>query len=187
MRAETIFFRLKSCTFQKIVVTLQPNNTLNLMLMKKVLLSMLLLCSVSAIAVMQNVVAVYQLDGQVAYFSFASRPEATYSATDLILTTNSTSVQYPINRLRKLSFEVADIDEGISDIDEPKHFSFRDGQIIIENGTPDAMVNIYSIQGILTAQYRLDSNGNAAIKTNGLRGTAYILTTGSISFKFMQP
>ena len=155
--------------------------------MRKILLSMLILFSVATMATVQNVVAIYPLQGEVALFAFADQPELTYTATDLVLTTTQTSVQYPISNLRKVAFEQADIPEGIDDIEVTKQFTFRDGQIIIEGGTPNALVNIYTIQGALVSQYRLDSDGNAAISTTGYSGAAYILTTGSITFKFMQP
>lgn len=148
---------------------------------------MLILFSVATMATEQNVVAIYPLQGEVAVFAFADQPEVTYTATDLVLTTTRTSVQYPISNLRKVAFERADMPESIDEIEVTKQFTFRDGQIIIEGGTPNALVNIYTIQGALVSQYRLDGDGNAAIPTTGLNGAAYILTTGSITFKFMQP
>ena len=155
--------------------------------MRKILLSMLILFSVATMATVQNVVAIYPLQGEVALFAFADQPEVTYTATDLVLTTTKTSVQYPISNLRKVAFEQADMPEGIDEVEVTKQFTFRDGQIIIEGGTPNALVNIYTIQGALVSQYRLDLDGNAVIPTTGLNGAAYILTTGSITFKFMQP
>lgn len=152
----------------------------------KLLLSLLLLTCM-AHATEQNVVAIYPLQGEVALFAFADQPELTYTATDLVLTTTQTSVQYPISNLRKVAFERADMPEGIDEIEVSKQFTFRDGQIIIEGGSPNALVNIYTIQGALVSQYRLDSDGNAAIPATGMNGAAYILTTGSITFKFMQP
>ena len=79
----------------------------------------------------QNVVAIYQLNGQKALFAFADQPEVTYTTTDLVLTTTRTSVQYPINQLRSVKFEKAEIAEGIDEIEVPEHFLFRNGQIII--------------------------------------------------------
>ena len=154
--------------------------------MKKILL-LLTLAAMMAHATVQNVVAIYPLQGEVALFAFADQPEVTYTATDLVLTTTKMSVQYPINNLRKVAFEQADMPEGIDEIEVTKQFAFRDGQIIIEGGTPNALVNVYTIQGALVSQYRLDDDGNGTISTTGLNGAAYILTTGSITFKFMQP
>ena len=155
---------------------------------KIVFLSFLLLAAVLHVsAVEQNVVAVYQTDGQKALFAFADQPEVTYTATDLVLTTTKTSVQYPISQLKKLQFETADMPEGIDEVLADQRFSFRDGSIVIEGGEPNSLVNIYTVLGTLTAQYRLDGSGNAIISTQGLSGAVYILSNGSITFKFMLP
>ena len=151
------------------------------------LVSFFLLAAVLHVsAVEQNVIAVYQLDGQKALFAFADQPEVTYTATDLVLTTTKTSVQYPIAQLKKIQFETADIEEGIEEVlIEDKRFSFRDGSIVIEGGEPNSLVNIYSVSGALTAQYRLDGNGDVIIPMQGLSGNAYIFANGSITFKFI--
>jgi len=153
--------------------------------MRKILLSMLILFSVATMATEQNVVAIYPLQGDVALFAFADQPELTYTATDLVLTTTQTSVQYPISQLKKIQFETADMPEGIDEVEADQRFSFRDGSIVIEGGEPNSLVNIYSVSGALTAQYRLDGNGDAVIPTQGLSGQAYIFANGSITFKFI--
>lgn len=133
----------------------------------------------------QNVVAIYPVQGERVLFSFASNPELSYTATELVITTGSTSVQYPINQLRSVKFEKAEIAEGIDEIEVPEHFLFRDGQIVIEHGTPGSKVNIYNVQGMLVSQYSLDGEGNAAISTQGMTGV-YIVTNEHFTFKLAQ-
>ena len=158
------------------------------------LLLFVLLFSATAMATEQNVVAVYQQNGDVALFAFADKPELSYSATHLIITTNSTSVQYPINQLKKVKFEKADMVDVPITADKidmpdiaPQIFSFRDGQIVIEGGVPNSVVNIYTVQGTLAAQYRLDNGGNATVPTGDLRGAVYIIQNGNVTFKFVKP
>ena len=134
---------------------------------------------------LQNVVAIYPVQGERVLFSFASNPELSYTATELVITTGSTSVQYPINQLRSVKFEKAETAEGIDEIEVPEHFLFRNGQIIIEHGTPGSKVNIYNVQGMLVSQYSLDGEGNAAISTQGMTGV-YIVTNERFTFKFAQ-
>lgn len=147
-----------------------------------------LMVTFSALAIEQNVVAIYQQDGQKALFAFADQPEVTYTATDLTLTTTKTSVQYSISQLKKIQFETAEMSEDIGlyiDEVQDKRFLFRDGSIVIEGGEPNSLVNIYAVSGALTEQYRLDGNGSAVISTQGLSGNAYIFSNGSITFKFI--
>lgn len=138
---------------------------------------------------LQNVVAIYPVQGERVLFSFASNPELSYTATELVITTAGTSVQYPINQLMSVKFEKAETAEGIlsliDEIEVPEHFLFRDGQIVIEHGTPGSKVNIYNVQGMLVSQYSLDGEGNAAILTQGMTGV-YIVTNERFTFKFAQ-
>ena len=134
---------------------------------------------------LQNVVAIYPVQGERVLFSFASNPELSFTATELVITTGSTSVQYAINQLRSVKFEKAEIAEGIDEIEVPEHFLFRNGQIVIEHGTPGSKVNIYNVQGMLVSQYNLDGEGNAAISTQGMTGV-YIVTNERFTFKFAQ-
>ena len=153
---------------------------------RNLLIFALLLAGVLRVsAVEQNVVAIYPTAGEKTLFAFADQPEVTYTATDLVLTTLKTSVQYPISQLRKIQFETADMPEGIDDVLADQRFSFSDGSIVIRGGEPNSLVNIYTVSGVLTAQYRLDGSGDAIIPTRGLSGTAYVLTNGSITFKFL--
>ena len=157
--------------------------------MRKILLLIALCAATGAMMVhaTENVVAVYQTNGQATFFAFADQPQLTYTATDLVLTTTQTSVQYPISNLRKVAFEQRDVDEAIENIEIPECFSFRGGQIIINGGKANSLVNLYSTQGTLLRQLRLDDDGNGAISTQDLRGMTVIVQNGSITFKFMQP
>ena len=135
-------------------------NTIRTMKKSLLICSLLLAVLMNVTADEQNVVAIYQLDGQKALFAFA---------------------------VKKIQFETAELPEGIDEVVADKRFSFRDGSIVIEGGEPNSLVNIYTVLGTLTAQYRLDGNGNAIISTQGLSGAVYILSNGSITFKFMLP
>ena len=104
--------------------------------MRKIILGFCLLALSSWLsAVEQNVIAVYQLDGQKALFAFADQPEVTYTTTELVLTTTKTSVQYPISQLTKIQFERADMPEGIDEVEADQRFSFHDGSIVIDPRT----------------------------------------------------
>jgi len=141
--------------------------------------------SLSALATEQNVVAIYRLDGEKALFAFADQPEVTYTTTDLVLTSAKISVQYPISQLKKIRFETANVEEGIDEVLVDERISFRDGSIVITGGDPNSLVNIYMVSGTIAAQYRLDGSGVGVIPTQGLSGNAYILTNGSLTFKFI--
>ena len=71
---------------------------------KRILLFVLLTIATMAVWA-QSGIAIYQKNGKVARFTFSEKPVVTYSGTDMVMTTNKTSVRYPLNMLKKLVFE----------------------------------------------------------------------------------
>ena len=155
------------------------------------LFTLLLLWLTAAGAWAQNTIVVCQNDGTMARFAFTEKPVVTYSAGELVMTTNKTSVQYPINLLRKIYFDVDDTASGVEEVKDfqPKdvQFSFRDGDLVVSGGKAGAVVNIYRLNGALVGQFRLDGNGSVTIPTGSLSKGLYIVKTKQVSFKFRKP
>lgn len=158
--------------------------------MKKALLTLLtLLLPAGASSIWaQNAVAIYQTDGNVTKFDFTEKPVVTYSNGDLVLTTRSTSIQFPIYLLKKLVFEsVWDSETAIEEVKASDvQYQFRSGSLCISGGEPDAVVSLYNLKGMKVGQYRLDAEGNATIPLQTLGKDTYIVKAGNLSFKFRQ-
>ena len=154
------------------------------------LFTLLLLWLTAAGAWAQNTIVVCQNDGTMARFAFTEKPVVTYSAGELVMTTNKTSVQYPINRLMKIYFDVAEVPDGIDvEVTQPEdvQFAFRDGALVVSGGEAGAIVNLYRLDGVSAGQFRLDGNGTVTIPTGSLSKGLYIVKTKQVSFKFRKP
>lgn len=154
------------------------------------LFTLLLLWLTVAGAWAQNAIVVCQKDGTVAKFAFTEKPVVTYSAGELVMTTNKTSVQYPMNRLLKIYFDVAEVPDGIDvEVTQPEdvQFTFRDGVLVVSGGEAGAIVNLYRLDGVSAGQFRLDGNGTVTIPTGSLGKGVYIVKTKQVSFKFRKP
>lgn len=81
--------------------------------MKHFLLSVLLLLCAS-ICCAQNVLNVYSKNGAVVTFSLSEKPVVTYSSDILVLTTQTTKVEYPLSDLEKVTF--SDIESKVESI-----------------------------------------------------------------------
>lgn len=156
--------------------------------MKTRLLLALLFLIITVGAWAQNAVAIYQTDGNVTKFDFTEKPVVTYSNNDLVLTTRSTSVQFPIYLLKKLAFEsVWDSETVIEEVKASNvRYNFRDGSLYIAGGEPGALVSLFNLKGIKVCRYRLDAEGKATIPLQTLSKDVYVVKTGSLSFKFRQ-
>ena len=154
------------------------------------LFTLLLLWLTASGAWAQNAIVVCQKDGTVARFAFTEKPVVTYSAGELMMTTNKTSVQYPMNRLLKIYFDVAEVPDGIDvEVTQPEdvQFTFRDGVLVVSGGEAGAIVNLYRLDGVSAGQFRLDGNGSVTIPTGSLSKGLYIVKTKQVSFKFRKP
>ena len=154
------------------------------------LFTLLLLWLTAAGAWAQNTIVVCQNDGTMAKFAFTEKPVVTYSAGELVMTTNKTSVQYPMNRLLKIYFDVAEVPDGIDvEVTQPEdvQFAFRDGALVVSGGEAGAIVNLYRLDGVSAGQFRLDGNGSVTIPTGSLSKGLYIVKTKQVSFKFRKP
>ena len=154
------------------------------------LFTLLLLWLTAAGAWAQNAIVVCQNDGTMAKFAFTEKPVVTYSAGELVMTTNKTSVQYPMNRLLKIYFDVAEVPDGIDvEVTQPEdvQFAFRDGALVVSGGEAGAIVNLYRLDGVSAGQFRLDGNGSVTIPTGSLSKGVYIVKTNQVSFKFRKP
>lgn len=138
----------------------------------------------------QNAIVVCQNDGTMAKFAFTEKPVVTYSAGELVMTTNKTSVQYPMNRLLKIYFDVAEVPDGIDvEVTQPEdvQFAFSDGVLVVSGGEAGAIVNLYRLDCVSAGQFRLDGNGSVTIPTGSLSKGLYIVKTKQVSFKFRKP
>lgn len=155
------------------------------------LFPLLLLLLTVAGAWAQNAIVISQHDGTVVKFSFKENPVVSYSACELVLTTSKTSVQYPINRLKNIHFDVDDNLGGVNDAKELQsedvRFSFRDGVIVVSGGKAGDIVNLYHLNGVVAGHFRLDCNGSVNIPTESLSAGVYIVNTKQMSFKFFKP
>lgn len=137
----------------------------------------------------QNTVSIYQVDGKVAVFSFAEKPVVTYSGDNLVLTTNKTTVQYPIYQLKKLAFDVDwDAETKVEELKQPDaQFRFQNGTLCINGGEAGSQVCLYNLKGVVAGRYRLDANGCASISTENLKKDIYMVKTKFFTFKFFKP
>lgn len=136
----------------------------------------------------QNSLAVHQQDGQITVFSFTEKPVVTYSDNELVLTTRKTAVQYPLYKLKKLTFDTAwDDPSRIEEQIVNAKFRFQGNAIVVTGCKPGAQLMVFDLKGKKTCQLRTDDKGCATISLNGLRKQVYVMKTDHCSFKFRKP
>lgn len=134
--------------------------------MKKILpfFALLFVC---ATAFAQDALTVIQKDGQSYKFNFADKPVITYTETDLVLTTTSTEVQYPIADIQKLTFKDSE-ETKVETVSEPVR---------------DETFTVYSLEGKVVKTFKYPENGDMNSGTEGLPAGIYIIKSKSVTYK----
>ncbi len=133
---------------------------------------------------LENAFVVYQTDGYVTGFAFSDKPVLSYSGENLVVTTNSITVQYPLAMVSKIVVEgkwqtVTGIEETTIDT----HFSFSDEGANVRGEKPGTPFYVFDMKGSKISQGTIDAEGKANIRLSSLPSGIYIVKTQSTSFK----
>lgn len=138
----------------------------------------------NAASLRQNCFSIHQKDGMVVNYSFAEKPVVTYSGSDLVLTTSSVTVQYPLHSLRKMTIKGIGDATAINDVTLPDtEFSFSDEDANVRGEKPGTPFYVFDIKGMKSAEGTIDAEGKANIRLSSLSSGIYIVKTQSTSFK----
>ena len=133
----------------------------------------------------ENAIAIHQVDESIITYAFSDNPVITYTADELVITTRSITVQYPLAYLRKLTLE-GDFNraDGIDEVTLPDtEFSFSDEGAKVRGEKPGTPFYVFDMKGMKCAQGTIDAEGKANIPLNNLSPGIYIVKTQSTSFK----
>ena len=126
-------------------------------------------------------VKVSEKDGKTTIFALSDDPTVTFTATDLVITAGTKTVNFP------LTFEI--ITESTAIQTAPN--ASRDVRFTLDNSVkgeglqPGSTVAVYRIDGQTVGTATVNSNGSVEIPLNGLRGI-FIVKSSTKSFKFIK-
>lgn len=134
-----------------------------------------------------NYLKITDSTGQSVTFALSEKPKATLTATNLVITTASDTLYYPLTQYRK--FELTDNET--TSISTPTEANGNNivvkmgqGSLLFEGLEPSSGVTAYAIDGSLTGSTKASSNGNATLNLNGQKGII-IVKTNNKTFKFL--
>ena len=136
-------------------------------------------------AISENAIAIHQIDGAIITYAFEDKPVISYTGEELVITTSSTSVQYPLAYLRKLTLESDwNTATAIDDVTFPDtEFSFSDEGAKVRGEKPGTPFYVFDLKGSKVYQGVIDAEGRASIPLHTLPQGIYVVKTQSTSFK----
>lgn len=135
----------------------------------------------------ENVIALHHANGTIITYAFEEKPVISYSGEELVITTNSASVQFPLSNLRKLTLEGDWNNVNVTAIDDAvvpdTEFSFSEEGTKVSGEKPGTPFYVFDAQGTKCTEGVIDAEGKANIQLSNLPKGIYVVKTQSTSFK----
>lgn len=127
--------------------------------------------------------------GEKVVYKFADEPVATFSGTDMNITTKGNpAVAYPTSDIAKMTLLCEENPAGIDNTTVGAKTAFAvDSQTLYAEGlNAGAEIAVYALNGIRMIAANADADGAAAISIANLPAGTYIVATPGQSFKFIK-
>jgi hypothetical protein len=149
------------------------------------LLAMLAMSIVMQAADKQNVLIVLTKDNVQHQFILADKPTVTFEGTQLKVTCEKASASASFNLSDVIRFtydgkDAAGIDELTVD---PAEISMEEGVLVISQMKANSTVNVYSMDGKLIRQLKVQRAGTYRLCLSSLPSGVYLVRTDNITYK----
>lgn len=125
-----------------------------------------------------------RLDGSMVEYSFNEMPKIYFDEVNLCLTTNSYTVTYPTNELRRYYFK--DKSSSIETVTINSDIYFDNDRLSFYLNKANEKINMYSLTGALIASAITSSEGCATINIENIPCGIYIIEYLNVSTKIMK-
>lgn len=131
-----------------------------------------------------NALEVNLKDGSAVIFPLGNSPVIKTSGNQLNVESSDESITIPFSDLESYSF-TDDMNSGVSSAESDSERALVNGHILFSGLTDSEPICVYSADGMLRLQTKAYSDGTADIDITVLPQGAYVVTTLSSTFKFM--
>ena len=150
--------------------------------MKKLLLLFLSFTAVFVAKADDQVLRIWQADGQVQTIKLDEQPVTKYVDGNLVITTTRTTITYPLDKVRKYTY--GSVTDGIT-IPQVMNAAFsKDGETLtFTNLKPQTGIALYNVSGQLLRQESAPQNGKAVISVSNLPVGVYVVKVNGATYK----
>lgn len=156
--------------------------------MKTVLKTMaiiLLLLIIGRGTTMAQRLVIWQKDGSKVSYNLDERPKTTFTTDDLVITTATTTINYPLAKIQRYTYEGGSL--SVRDIKADGISISHEGDIIIVKGlTTGKTVVVYSVDGKQLMAKRSDGSDSLTLSLAKLPAGVYMIKADEITYKFLK-
>ena len=128
---------------------------------------------------------VWQKDGTKVSYDLDERPRTTFTQEDLVITTATATISYPLAKIRRYTYEGGTLSvqyvkaDGIS-------ISHEGDNVIVKGLTNGKSVTVYSIDGKQLKAKRSDGSDSLTLSLKNLPDGVYMIKADEITYKFLK-
>lgn len=155
--------------------------------MKRKLLAVLLLSSLTTMAdEPKSQLVVWAKDGTKTYFDLAENPKTTFKDNDLVITSESMTISYPLDQVLRYTYEL--LTDGIENISREKTvlISQHGDTLTLENLKPGTTVSLYTVDGRLILTQKADASRSVTISLSSRSEGVYIVKANDLTCKMLK-
>lgn len=153
-------------------------------LLRRTLASALCALAVTGVAAQVQYLTVNRVDGSQVSFALADDPVVTNSATELTVSSSSTTITVPFTELKNYVFSTQTTSLKPTAV-QPTH-RVVEGSIYFSGLQPGQGIAVFTLDGRQVSRNAADDQGNALVDISQLGSGVYIATTSTSSFKFIK-
>ena len=154
---------------------------------RKILTVLLLLSWLMAMAdEPKSRLVVWAKDGTKTYFDLAENPKTTFKDNDLVITSESMTVNYPLEQVLRYTYEL--VSTGIESISLEKtvRISQRGDALTLENLKPGTAVSLYTVDGKLVMAHAAGDSRSVTISLSDRPSGVYIVKANDVTCKMLK-
>lgn len=128
---------------------------------------------------------IWQKDGSKVYYSLDECPKTTFTAEELVITTNNTTINYPLSKIQRYTYESGSL--GINDTKvKGIAISHHGNQITVTGLLSGKSIYLYSIDGKQLLSKQSDGSNRQTLFLSEFPAGVYIIKAETINYKFMK-
>lgn len=143
----------------------------------------LLMAMLSSYTAGAQSLVIWQKDGSRVSYNLDEQPKTTFTTDDLVITTTTRTVNYPLSKIRRYTYEggtlsVYDVEvQGIS-------ITQHQDEITVKGLPVGKSALVYAIDGKQLLSKRSDGSSNLTLSLSSLANGVYVIKAEEVTYKF---
>ena len=128
---------------------------------------------------------IWQKDGSKVNYNLDEQPKTTFTAEDLVITTKTTTINYPLTKIQRYTYEGGTL--SVRDVKSEGISISHEGDLIIVKGlTTGKSVAVHRIDGSQLIAKRSDGSDRLTLFLERLPAGVYVIKADNITYKYLK-